>query len=143
MNSESNKRQLYLYSLIVLTFLFFFPFSFLNLFREFALTNLVENFFETGSSSAGCNSALNTLYPPLPYIFWTSWTWGFTRYHLKYTIPIKKIWANRDWVIVFFFSKFWWFPRSGAKFILQNQLFWFFECFFWFFVWNHIASNKF
>ena len=33
------------------------------------------------------NSALNTRYPPLPYIFWTLWTWGFTRYHLTYTIP--------------------------------------------------------
>ena len=37
------------------------------------------------------NSALNTRYPPLPYIFWTLWTWGFTRYHLMYTTPIQKI----------------------------------------------------
>ena len=44
-----------------------------------------------GSTSAARNSALNTPYPPLPYIFWTAWTWGFTRYHPKYTIPIQKI----------------------------------------------------
>ena len=43
------------------------------------------------STSAARNSALNTPYPPLPYIFWTLWTWGFTRYHLTYTIPVKKI----------------------------------------------------
>ena len=42
-----------------------------------------------GSTSAARNSALKTPYPPLPYIFWTVWTWGFTRYHLKYTIPIQ------------------------------------------------------
>ena len=38
----------------------------------------------------GHNPALQTLYPPLPYIFWTVWTWGFTRWHPKYTIPIQK-----------------------------------------------------
>ena len=43
-----------------------------------------------GSTSAGRNSTLKTPYPPLPYIFWTVWTGGVTRYQLKYTIPIKK-----------------------------------------------------
>ena len=28
------------------------------------------------------NSALNIPYPPLQYIFWTAWTWGFTRYQV-------------------------------------------------------------
>ena len=37
------------------------------------------------------NAFLNTLYPPLPHIFWTVWIWGFTRWHPKYTIPIQKI----------------------------------------------------
>ena len=32
-----------------------------------------------GSTSAARNSALKTPHPPLPYIFWTVWTWGFTR----------------------------------------------------------------
>ena len=38
-----------------------------------------------GSTSAARNLALKT---PLPYIFWTVWTWGFTRWHP--TIPIQK-----------------------------------------------------
>ena len=33
------------------------------------------------STSAAHNSALKTPYPPLPYIFRTLRTWGFTRYH--------------------------------------------------------------
>ena len=49
-------------------------------------------------------SAWSTLYPPLPHIFWTAWTWGFTRRHLKYTIPIQKKWVNRDWVTRFFWQ---------------------------------------
>ena len=40
-----------------------------------------------GSPWAARNSALNTPYPPLPYIIWTLWTWGFNRYHQMYTIP--------------------------------------------------------
>ena len=36
------------------------------------------------------NSALQTPHPPLPYIFSTVWTWGFTRWYPKYTIPIQK-----------------------------------------------------
>ena len=31
------------------------------------------------STSAARNSAKNTLYPPLPHIFLTAWTWGFSR----------------------------------------------------------------
>ena len=44
-----------------------------------------------GATSAACNLGFKTLNPPLPYIFWTVWIWGFTRYHPKYTIPIQKI----------------------------------------------------
>ena len=44
-----------------------------------------------GSTSAARNLALKTSYPPLPYIIWSVWTRGFTRYHPKYTIPIQKI----------------------------------------------------
>lgn len=43
------------------------------------------------STLAAPNSALNTLYPPLQYIFWTFWTWELVRYHLMCNIPIKKI----------------------------------------------------
>ena len=34
--------------------------------------------------------AVKTPYTPFPYKFWAVWTWGFTTYHKKYTIPIKK-----------------------------------------------------
>jgi len=37
------------------------------------------------------NSALQTLYPPLPYIFWKLGTCSFTWYHPIYVIPIEKI----------------------------------------------------
>ena len=62
-----------------------------------------------GSTSAPHNSALKTPYPPLPYIIWTAWTWGFTTYHKAYTIPIKKLrklqFSDR------FLGYFWWFLR--------------------------------
>ena len=74
-----------------------------------------------GSTWAARNSALKTPYPPLPYIIWTLWTWGFTRYHVLYTIPFSKNWANRDWVI-HFLGYFGWFLRSGRRFSK-------FECF--------------
>ena len=34
------------------------------------------------STSVARNTALKTFCPPLPYIFWTLWTWGFTRYQV-------------------------------------------------------------
>ena len=48
-------------------------------------------FLKLGSTSAGCKSALKTLYPPLPYIFWKLWTCSFTRYRPIYVIPMEKI----------------------------------------------------
>ena len=51
---------------------------------------------------------LKPLYPPLPHIFWTTWTWGFTRYHLKFTIPIKTWSKSIEWsVFRGIFSHFW------------------------------------
>ena len=60
------------------------------------------------------NLAWNTLYPPLPHIFWTAWTWGFIRRHLKYTIPIQKLSKSR--LSDTFFVNFWSILRAGAKF---------------------------
>ena len=76
------------------------------------------------------NLALKTPYPPFPYIFWTLWTWGFTRYHLMYTIPIKN-WANHD-EATSFLGYFWWLLWSGAQIIWRNQRFSKFESFGWF-----------
>ena len=50
-----------------------------------------------GSTLAALNSALKTPYSPLPYIFWILWTWGITRYHLIYTIPVKKKLSQSRW----------------------------------------------
>ena len=58
----------------------------------FVTPPLGQDFFlKQGSTSAGCKSALKTLYPPLPYIFWKLWTCSFTWYHPIYVIPIEKI----------------------------------------------------
>ena len=46
-------------------------------------------------------------------------TWGFTMWHLKYTMLIKKNWENRDWVIGFL-KYFWWFLRS---YIVKTAIF--------------------
>ena len=56
-------------------------------YTEFALRQISE----PGSTSAPPNSALKPPYTPSSYIFWPVWTWGFTTYHNKYTIPIKKL----------------------------------------------------
>ena len=45
-----------------------------SLFRNTA--NGSQQILKRGSTSAGHNSALNTPYPPLAYIFWTPWTRG-------------------------------------------------------------------
>ena len=54
-----------------------------------------QQILKRGSTLAAINSTFNTLYPLLPYIFWTLWTWGFIKCHIKYNImlniPIKKI----------------------------------------------------
>ena len=46
-------------------------------------------FLKRGSTSAGCKSALKTLYPPLPYIFWKLWTCSFTQY-MSYLLKNSK-----------------------------------------------------
>ena len=46
---------------------------------------------ERWSSSAGCNSALKTPYPPLPYNLLSLYTSGFTWYHSIKAIHIKII----------------------------------------------------
>ena len=43
-----------------------------------------------GPPLAARNSASKTPFPLLAYIFWATWTWGLTRYHLIYAIPIYK-----------------------------------------------------
>ena len=60
----------------------------INFFCNTAIFTLF--FFKWGSTSATSNSAENNPYHPLPYIFWTVWTWGFTRWYPKHTIPIQK-----------------------------------------------------
>ena len=70
-------------------------------------------FFKWGSTSATSNSAENNPYHPLPYIFWTVWTWGEDSpgHQVAYKIhhTYKKNWANHDWVIRFLgiFCHFW------------------------------------
>ena len=44
-----------------------------------------------GLTLGGRNSALQALYSPWPYIFWTLWTWGITRYHPICAIPMQKM----------------------------------------------------
>ena len=67
------------------------------------------------------NSALETLYPPLPHIFWTLWTedseyvWQFIP-HLCNTL---SKWRLGDQ----FLGCFGWFPRSGAQITWQNHRF--------------------
>ena len=62
-----------------------------NLDSDFDPSRLIYNAINVETTtSAARTSALKTPYPPLPYIFWTVWTWGFTRWHPKYTIPIQK-----------------------------------------------------
>ena len=52
-------------------------------FKVFFWTPQLRNLSKWGSTSDACNSAWKTPFPPgpLPYILWTLWTWGFTRYH--------------------------------------------------------------
>ena len=66
---------------------------------------MMRQMWKQGSTSAACNSTLNTLYPPLPYICWALWTWVFTRYHLIDTIPIQKLRKSR--LSNKFFCDFW------------------------------------
>ena len=77
-----------------------------------------------GSTSAACNLALKTPYPPLPYIFWTVWTWGFTRYHLLYTIPFQKLSKSR--LSDRFLGYFWWFCQDyeAKTAIFKIWVFW-------------------
>ena len=87
-------------------------------YTEFALQQISKGW----SNSATRNSALKTPYPPLPYIFWTVRTRGFSTSHKKNSTPIKKNWENRNWVIRFLaiFGDFWGLQRFSR-----------FECFGW------------
>ena len=51
----------------------------------------LRKILERWSSSAGCNSALKTPYPPLPYNLLSLYTRGFTWYHSIKAIHIKII----------------------------------------------------
>ena len=78
-----------------------------------------------GSTSVACNSASKTSYPLLPYIFWTLWTWGFTKKHAKHTIPIQKILSKLRFSDRFL-GVFWWFLRSyiAKTAIFKIWVFW-------------------
>ena len=94
-----------------------------------------------GLTSAGRNSALKTPYPPLPNIFWTLWTWGFTRYHLMYSIPIEKIEQIAIELSVFwaFFGDFWGRePDLHSEFSDFQNL----SVFSNFLAWNHIVCHR-
>ena len=81
-----------------------------------------------GSTLAACNSTWKPPYSPLAHIFWTQGPsgheGGFTRYHLIYTIPIKKLsiaqWANCDWVIRFLGSGF---EVGSQDYIAESAIF--------------------
>ena len=82
-----------------------------------------------------------TLNPPLPYIFWSVWTWGFTRWHPKYTIPIQKFeYIAIEWSIFWaFFGDFWGRePDLHSEFSDFQNL----SVFSNFLAWNHIVCHR-
>ena len=56
-----------------------------------ALCNSVATNLETRVNFGQPYLGLKTPYHPLPYIFWTPCTWGFTRYHLTYIKRPKNL----------------------------------------------------
>ena len=81
-------------------------------------------------------------YPPLPHIFWTAWTWGFTRrWHLKYTIHIQKK-LSKSRLSDPFFWEFLVISELGSQIYIVKSAILGFERFFWFFVWNEIFSHR-
>ena len=100
-------------------------------------------FFRRGSTSAALNSALNILFSPLTYIFWTAFTWGFTRYHLKYTIPNEKRLSKLS-LSYPFFGLFLVISELGSRFYSEIEIgdFDFLGISLFFCAWNHIVSHR-
>ena len=98
-------------------------------------------FWKCGSTSAALNSALNILFSPLTYIFRAAETWGFTRYHLKYTIPNEKK-LSKLRLSYPFFGLFLVISELGSRFYSEIGDFDFLSVSLFFFAWNHIVSHR-
>ena len=90
---------------------------------DFDLQRLI---YDATNVETGADFGLKDRLPPFAIHIMNPLDMRFTRYHLLYTF--SKNWANCDWVIVFL-GYFWWFLRSSAQIIKQNQRFSKFECF--------------
>ena len=72
-----------------------------------------SKFSKGSSTSAVRNLPFKTPQPPLPYIFWTLWTSGFTWYHQIYGMPIQKLSKSRFRNVTF--GWFWIISELGSS----------------------------